>query len=532
MVVELNAYSKIDDASREFVDPVTLSYILLNQELLVTNKRFRLGEAFEYMKKIGVEESKKNRAVYVVLKESGTEWSIRMLLNSTTVIAIVYEPKKGSQMIGGLAYNYLIKELYPKNPLIRMNAGAVPHDNLPDPMKKHIEESIREKVSAKPPHIWLNKVIYDIYIDRILTDKGAYMYVLHGKDSFGREYAVKIPREKTIDGKPLAVGTKSQGLTEVLRGILNSLEVAESTKESIRKSLLTKGYDELLADKLIHYRKYILKPKAVIILRDHYTEEEYVNIPPLVLEDYAGMGDLDGKIRKKPLSTHELAFLGLRLTGALALIHVNHYLHMDIKPQNILLVEDLSEPYEYSPLLADFVGLPHMFDSIIELKKSTPEYADPIALIRGRTSYNYDVYSLGVTLFYAATGKKLMNRILVNLMILKYIYGATVPLRIFLVENPKLVQKARRLEELFKRYNSGRKMPIEAFISQVVSLIEDDDREEVRIIRRKANTKLANVIEKAITLNETERYPDAIIFWQEYLKAVKDLGYTNLVPHT
>ncbi len=530
-MVELNAYSKIDDASREFVDPVNLSYILLNQEMLATNKRLRLGEAIDFIKKVSVEESKKGRAVYVVIKDMRSEWSIRLLVNSTTVIAIIYEPKKGSQMIGGLAYNLLVKELYPKNTMVRLNAGSISHENLPEALKTHVEESIREKVSAKPPHIWLNKVLYDIYIDRILTDKGAYMYVLHGKDSFGREYAVKIPREKTIDGKPLAVGSRTHGLTEVLRGILNSLEVAESTKESIRKSLVSKGYDEMLADKLVHYRKYILKPKAVIILRDHYTEEEYVSMPPMVLEEYAGMGDLDTRIKKKPLSAHELAFLGLRLTGALALIHVNHYLHMDIKPQNILLVEDISEPYEYLPLLADFVGLPHLFDSITELKKSTPEYADPIALIRGRTSYNYDVYSMGITLFYAATGRKLMNRILVNLLILKYIYGATVPLRVFLVENPKLVQKARRLEELFKRYNSGRKMAIEAFISQVLSMIEDDDREETKIIRKRTSPKLAAVIEKATTLNETERYPDGIAFWMDFLKAVRDLGYTNLIPH-
>ncbi len=530
-MVEFKAYSKIDDASREFADPVTLSHILLRQEMIAVNRKKRLSQLLDEIKKLSVDHAKRNRSIYATLKEAGSEWDIRLFINETTIIAVIYEPRTGSTMLGGLAYNYLLKELYPKNPIVRCNIGSIPHDQLPETLRMHVEESMKEKSAEKPPYLWLNKVLYDIYIDKVLTDKGAYMYVLHGKDSFGKEYAVKIPREKTVDGKPLAVGASPHGLTEVLRGLLNSLEVAESTKDAIRKSLVTKGYDEYLADKLVHYRKYILKPKAMIILRDYYSEEEYKAIPPIILEEYAGLGDLDTKIRKKPLSQHEFAFIGLRLAGALALIHVNHYIHMDIKPQNILLTEDYSEPYEYSPLIGDFVGLPHMFDSYIELKKSTPEYADPIALIRGRTSYNYDVYSLGITLYYAVTGKKLVNRILVNLLILKYIYGATVPLRIFLIENPQLVQKARRLEELFKAYTSKKKQNIEAFISQVLTIIEEDDKKEIKQLERKVNRAFARIIEKAITLNETERYPDAIMFWQDFLKAVKDLGYANLIPH-
>ncbi len=525
------AYSKIDDASKDFSDPVTLSSILLRQEMIAVNKRGKLNTVLDMLKKHGVEMAKKNKVVYAVIKEASSKWSVRLLLNGTIIVAIILESKKGSPLLGGLAYNQLFKEIYPENPMTRYNLGAVAYNDLPESFRIHIEESLREKAAEKPPHIWLNKVIYDIYIDKIITDKGAYMYVLHGRDSLGREYAVKIPREKTIDGKPLAVGESNQGLMEVLRGIMNCLEVASSTKESLRKSLIAKGYDAILADQLLYYRKYILRPRAIIILRDKFSEEEYRSIPPLILEDYASLGDLDTKIKKRTLSVHELAFLGLRLAGAIALIHANHYIHMDIKPQNILLIEDLSEPYDYAPLLGDFIGLPHMFDSIIELKKSTPEYADPIALLRGKTSYNYDVYSLGITLYYAVMGKKLLNRILVNLLILKYIYGATVPLRVFLVENPHLVQKARRLEELFKNYNSGRKTPLEAFIQEILSIIEDDDREEVKALDKKIPRQLYSIILKTLTFNEVERYPDGIAFWQDYLDAVKKLGYTNLIPH-
>lgn len=530
-MVDFKPFTKIDEASREFIDPVVLSYILLKQKVLIVNKRDKLLNCLKYLKNKSVESLKQNSVLYVVIKSADTKWTIRSIFAGTLIISIVYETRDGMQLIGGLAYNTLSKEIYPQNPIIRYNVGLVSIDNLPDTIKAYVEESVREKVEAKPPHVWLNKILYDIYIEKLITDKGAYMYVLLGRDKFEHKYAVKIPREKTVDGKPLAVSTNNNALNEVLKGIINSLEVYSVTRDALRKGLVSKGYDEYYAEQLIYYRKYILKPKAIIMLRTTYTEDEYVESPPMILEDYANLGDLDTKIRKRPLNQRELSFIAIRLAGALALIHINHFIHMDIKPQNILLIEDEKEPYGYAPLLSDFVGLPHMFDSVIELKKSTPEYADPIALVRGRASYNYDVYSLGITLFYASTGKKLKSRVLLNLLTLKNIYGTPVPLRVFLIENPELVQYARRMESLYREYSSKkRKIPIETFITQLLTIIEDYDKEQLKMIDKKLPRKLAGIIKRSITLNETDRYQDSVAMWIDLLNTIKELGYTNLIP--
>jgi serine/threonine protein kinase len=480
-VVDFKPYLKIDEASKEFIDPVVLSYVLLRQKVIAVNKREKLLDCLNYLKNKSVEYLKNNSVVYVVIKSIDSKWVFRIIFAGIHVISIVYETKDGMQLIGGLAFNALVKEIYPQNPPVKYNVGVITIDNLPEPLRKHVEESLAEKVKNNPPYIWINKILYDIYIEKVITDKGAYMYVLLGKDKFNRKYAVKIPREKTVDGKPLAVSSNSNALNEVLKGIINSLEVYSTTRDALRKGLISRGYEEYYAEQLIYYRKYILRPRAIIMLRTVYTEDEYVESPPMILEDYANMGDLDSKIKKKTFNQRELAFIALRLAGALALIHVNHFIHMDVKPQNILLIEDDTEPYGYAPLLGDFVGLPHMFDTVIELKKSTPEYADPIALIRGRASYNYDVYSMGITLYYAATGKKPRGRILLNLLTLKNIYGTPVPLRVFLIENPDLVQYSRRMEALFREYNNKKhKIPVESFIMQLLSIIEDYDKEQLR----------------------------------------------------
>ncbi len=530
-MVDLRPYSRIDESSNLFVDPVVLSQILLKQKMIVANKKANLAQFIDELKNKAINAAKNDQVLYVTVRAIDASWRIRLLLYSTNIIGMVYETREGTQIIGGLAYSSFIKEVYPNNPIVKYSMGLLPIDELPDQLKEHVINCKQEKSKEKPPYIWLNKMIYDIYIDKILTEKGAYMYVLLGRDRFGYRYAVKIPREKTIEGKPLAVSSRAMGLNEVLKGVFNSLEVAHSNKQGIRESLMLRGYDEALADKLLIYRKYILYPKAIIVLRDIYTEEEYMSSPPIVIEDYADLGDLDGRIKKYRLDPREVAFIAIRSSGALGLIHANHYVHMDIKPQNILLKEDDGEPYGYAPLISDFVGTPHLFNETIELKKSTPEYADPLALIRGKAGYNYDVYSLGLTLFYAATRQKLKTRILVNLLILKNLYGTPVPLRVFLIENPDLVQIHRRLEVILRSYTSStRKLPPEELMSNILSVIGDHDANMVKTIRKKLPDRLAKVILNAITLDEQKRYQDAISMWKDLMSALVELGYTNLIP--
>ena len=530
-VVSLRPYTQIDEASKIFMDPVVLSRILLHQKIIIANKREKLVNALRSIIEKSTEAVKNNSILYTVIKSIEKSWVFRAVLAGKIVVSIIYEEGTGHQEGGGIAYNRLVKEVYPNNPMIRYSIGTLLIDDLPDPLKDHIHKSISEKLKDKPPHIWLNKLVYDIYLEKIITDKGSYMYVLLGRDKFEHRYAIKIPREKSVDGKPLAVGSTGNALSELLSGLLNSLEISVLTKDDIKKLLTLEGYDSSLAEQLIHYRKYILRPRAIIMLRDTYSQEEYVEAPPMIIEEYANLGDLDTKIRKKPLNNRELLFVALRIAGALALTHLSHLVHMDVKPQNILLREDEKEPYGYAPLLSDYVGLQHLYDHLVELKKSTPEYADPISLIRGKTSYSYDVYSLGTTLYYAATGRKLYSRILVNLMTMKYIYGSPVPLRVFLLDNPELVQYAKKMELMYKEYISKKKtINTTIFIEQILKLIEDYDRKQLEELKKTINTRIAKVIMKSLSLDENTRYRSAVDFWKDLVRVTRELGYTNLLP--
>jgi len=527
---EFKQYSLIDDASREFSDPVTLSRILLNQTIIVINKKDRLINCLREIKKKSIEALKEKNMVYMNIRSENNQWSIRGLLIGGILLSLIYEDfRENVELHGSLAYDSIYRNIYVENPIIRCSLGLIPLIQLPDKIKDHAEKAIHEVKGANPPHIWLNKYLYDIFIEDIISDKGAYMHVLRGRDKFNRRYAVKIPREKTIDGKPLAVNSEPSTLAEVLKGVMNSLEVSLITRDNLKKGIVSHGYDEVYADQLIHYRKYILRPKAIIVLRNTFTREEYYETPPLILEDYADLGDLDQRIRSKQLNHRELCFIAIRLAGALAIIHASHFIHMDIKPQNVLLLDDESEPYGYAPLIGDFVGSPHIFDSFIELKKSTPEYADPLSLIKGRATYSYDVYSLGATLYYAVTRKKLRGRTLFNLIALKDLYGLTVPLKAYLVENPDLTSYSRKIESIFREFKSKKKVD-QKFIDSIISIINEVDHDAFEELDKKLPEQLTSIVKKMLILSEDTRYRDSIALWIDLVGAIKELGFSNLIP--
>jgi formylglycine-generating enzyme required for sulfatase activity len=120
--------------------------------------------------------------------------------------------------------------------------------------------------------------------------------------------------------------------------------------------------------------------------------------------DLATGGSLDDRLRTGPLSSQEVAELGVSLASGLAHAHEQGALHRDLKPENILFFGD------GTPKVADF--------GVARLKGSqrltqtgdmvgTPSYMPPEQLNneRGSIDERADVYGLGATLYHALTGQ-------------------------------------------------------------------------------------------------------------------------------
>ena len=121
--------------------------------------------------------------------------------------------------------------------------------------------------------------------------------------------------------------------------------------------------------------------------------------------DYHPGGDLaDWLARKRRFEAGEIRFLAGQLCGALAAAHRAGVVHRDVKPSNVLCGPGSQLDVRLCDFglarTAEFSGL-----TTANAVLGTPEYMAPEVVTDGHADPRSDIYSLGVVLFEAATGR-------------------------------------------------------------------------------------------------------------------------------
>ena len=124
-------------------------------------------------------------------------------------------------------------------------------------------------------------------------------------------------------------------------------------------------------------------------------------IPWLATAYVAGPSVADAVVAAGPLPPDSVLRLGGGLAEALADIHATDVVHRDLKPSNVLLAAD-------GPRVIDFgisraLGTTAM--TTANLVIGTPAFMSPEQATGTEAGYASDIFSLGATLAYAATGR-------------------------------------------------------------------------------------------------------------------------------
>jgi serine/threonine protein kinase len=116
--------------------------------------------------------------------------------------------------------------------------------------------------------------------------------------------------------------------------------------------------------------------------------------------------DLRERLRSGPLDPHQVAYIGFDLAGALEYVHEHGIVHRDIKPANVLLFEGgVERPMRAK--LADFGIAMLRAQGVLpsEFTTGTAAYLSPEQVEGAELGPETDVYSLGLVLIEAASGR-------------------------------------------------------------------------------------------------------------------------------
>lgn len=130
-------------------------------------------------------------------------------------------------------------------------------------------------------------------------------------------------------------------------------------------------------------------------------------VPYIAMEFVFGTGlaDLAGNA---PLPVDEVARIGIEIATALAALHRQKVVHLDLKPENVILAERGAVLLDFG--LARHAELPDLLGAESSVPMGTAAYISPEQVLGERSDPASDLFALGCILYQLATGEEPFGR--------------------------------------------------------------------------------------------------------------------------
>src|SRR5215471_5462370 len=126
---------------------------------------------------------------------------------------------------------------------------------------------------------------------------------------------------------------------------------------------------------------------------------------PYVVMEFVDGPSLKSLLEKTPLPPDEVARIGAKIAFALHDIHRQHVIHLDLKPSNVILRDD-GEAVLIDFGLSRHDQLPDLVAEEFDDPVGTGPYIAPEQVLGDRGDPRSDIFSLGVILYFLATGER------------------------------------------------------------------------------------------------------------------------------
>lgn len=166
--------------------------------------------------------------------------------------------------------------------------------------------------------------------------------------------------------------------------------------------------------------------------------------------------------------------IGIEIAAALADLHQQHVLHLDLKPANIMF-RPTGEAVLIDFGLSRHEQLPDLLEEQFHRPTGTPDYMAPEQLFRVRSDKRSDIYALGAVLYQLATGYLPFGRPTRMRKVRRRVWRDPIPPRTLQPQTPSVLQEIilRCLEPLpDARYQSANDLLFDLHHLDLVELTE------------------------------------------------------------
>ncbi len=487
--------SVVNDASRYLSDPLVQLDLVLSSTVVVYHKTVSNREHFEKLLESVASKAGSQKCLYAIVESK--QYEARLVVCNGVIIAVVVTDKRTRRSIIGLdAYMKLLELVSSENCIV--DVRVLSRDKLPREMQGLVARAQEATVSlGQPPAVWIGLTLYGFKVERVIGE-GGISYVLEGVNNSGR-YALKILREKSRFGSPLAVGNRG-ALESFARMASSMLKMTFASRSVIESALEERGIT-VTRDKvkvLAGFAENIVQVYGVHMPRLEYRSlDEYVRSPPVVVMELVEGITLD-KI-EYTVSPFEARKIIYEVAGALALAHTLGFGHFDVKPQNVMVVR--VGGFARAKLF-DFTALPINRSKPPMLEEITPEYTDPYSLLHGARAYpSYDVYSLGLLAYRLLYRRKPYARLALNYVVLKRVVPKLAEAMAKALP-PEANEHVRRFERLMATYPNP-----DDFLRRAEEVL---DNVEPLTPPPNQPSNMLEILRRMLALDLRRRYPDAI----------------------
>lgn len=484
MSLVLGVYSKINEASDVYSDPITLANILTITKIIYTANYSDFTKLLQDLPRLLSSIAVEGKCAYALVRymRGGERKTCRMIMSSSKIVAILCEAG-GKTSKGRTAYVDLINDAKVVSGKIELFVGEIEINKLPPELADHVRNSLKEVFN--PLDILLNRQLYYFKVNSLIYEDGVF-YVLLLEDG-------KISKR----GWVLKHDKQHYAIT-FMDNFKKVMEALHASVEEVAKQASMKNIPEKILSEIIPYREHLPRPEAVIFSKAVVDPYHYYENPTVYVEETSSTHRLV-ELYGKTIEPGLVGNIVTRAVGALSYMSLFNTVHADLSPNNLLV--NIQGGHVTNLSIAGSILFTQV-DTEVFREIGDPSLLDPYLILSGRYTLENMVYTISLIGMELLTGAPNKYRRLLSKLLASQKWG----LREVVAEenkDPGIVKLRQVASEVVK-------MPVNEALSRLDEVVAELEKSLWDTLASQKPPILIQVLKKGLYLSLAKRYKSPI----------------------